>query len=188
MRPPLGVINWGNKMEILSFENSAQPARKKKSLGLILGVALVAGVTTLGSTLAASVTVSSGTITFGQGVAAATACDSSLTLTPATTFDNDATLANAKFKLASIAITGLDATACDGKTFVIKAWGDSSDTALTLFGSETAITSVVNATKSSSTATSGATVGGSTNAITYTITTPTLDASTIYKLTIEQQS
>ena len=176
-------------MEILSFENSAQPARKKKSLGLILGFALVAGVATLGSTLAASVAVSSGEITFGQGVAAATACDSAITLTPAATFDNDATLANAKFKLGSIAITNLDATACDGKTFVIKAWGASSDTALTLFGSETAITSVVNATKGSSTATTGATVtSAATTSILYTITTPALDASTIYKLTIEQQS
>jgi len=190
MRPPLGVVNWGNKMEILSFENSAQPARKKKSLGIILGVALFAGVTTLGSTLAASVTVSSGTITFGQGVAAATACDSSLTLTPATTFDNDATLADAKFKLGSIKVSDLDATACNGKTFVIKAWGNDSDTPLTLFGSATAITSVVAATKDESTATSGATVvdSAATTEITYAITTPLLDASTIYKLTIEQQS
>ena len=176
-------------MEILSFEGGAQAPRKKKSLGLILGVALVAGVTTLGSTLAASVTVSSGTVTFGQGVAAATACDSSITLTPAASFDNDAILANAKFELGSIAITNLDATACDGKTFVIKAWGESNDTALVLFGSERAITSVVNATKGSSTATTGATVtSANTTSILYTITDPSLDASTIYKLTIEQQS
>jgi hypothetical protein len=176
-------------MEILSFEGGAKASRKKKPLGFILGIALVAGVSTLGSTLAASVTVSSGAVTFGQGVAAATACDSTITLTPATSFDNDSTLANAKFKLGSIAITNLDATACDGKTFVLKAWGESSDTALTLFGSETAITSVVNATKGSSTATTGATVtSANTTSILYTITTPTLDASTIYKLTIEQQS
>jgi len=176
-------------MEILSFEGGAKASRKKKPLGWILGIAIVAGVSTLGSTLAGSVAISGGSITFAQGVAAATACDSSLTLTPATSFDNDATLANAKFKLGSIAITGLDETACNGKTFVIKAWGESSDTALTLFGSETAITSVVNVNKGSSTATTGATVSSSANtAITYTITTPTLDASTIYKLTIEQQS
>jgi hypothetical protein len=82
----------------------------------------------------------------------------------------------------------LNETACNGKTFVIKAWGDTGS-ALTLFSGATAITSVVNATKASSTATTGATVGSSAvTEIVYTITTPTLDAGDIYKLTIEQQS
>jgi hypothetical protein len=173
-------------MEILSFEGGAKASRKKKPLGFILGIALVAGVTTIGSTLAASVTVSSGAITFGQGVAQATACDNAITLTPAASFTNAAGAGS--FKLGSIAITNLDATACNGKTFVIKAWGDTGS-ALTLFGSATAITSVVNATKASSTATTGATVGSTAlTEIVYTITTPTLDAGDIYKLTIEQQS
>jgi hypothetical protein len=173
-------------MEILSFEGGAKASRKKKPLGFIIGIALVAGVTTIGSTLAASVTVSSGAITFGQGVAQATACDSAITLTPAASFTNASGAGS--FKLGSIAITNLDATACNGKTFVIKAWGDTGS-ALTLFGSATEITSVVNATKASSTATTGATVGSSaTTEIVYTITTPTLDAGDIYKLTIEQQS
>ena len=173
-------------MEILSFEGGAKASRKNKPLGWILGIALVAGVTTVGSTLAASVTVSSGAITFGQGVAQATACDSAITLTPAASFTNASGAGS--FKLGSIAVTNLDATACNGKTFVIKAWGDTGS-ALTLFGSATAITSVVNATKANSTATTGATVGSSaTTEIVYTITTPTLDAGDIYKLTIEQQS
>jgi hypothetical protein len=176
-------------MEILSFENSAQPARKKKSLGLILGVALVAGVTTLGSTLAASVTVSSGTITFGQGVAAATACDSDIILTPAAAFDNDGTLANAKFKLGSITVSNLDTSACDEKTLVIKAWDASSDTALTLFGSTTSITSIIeHSPLTDTTKPADVTLATATGTLTFTINTPTLDASTIYKLTIEQQS
>jgi hypothetical protein len=173
-------------MEILSFDGSSKPSRKNRSLGLVLAVAFTAGITALGSTLASSVTVSSGAITFGQGVAQATACDSAITLTPAASFTNASGAGS--FKLGSIAVTDLDATACNGKTFVIKAWGDTGS-ALTLFGSATAITSVVNATKSSSTTTSGSTVSsGALTAITYTITTPTLDAGDIYKLTIEQQS
>lgn len=173
-------------MEILSFEGGNKSSRKKRPLGLILGIGLVAGITAMGSTLASSVTVSSGAITFGQGVAQATACDSAITLTPAAAFTNAAGAGS--FKLGSIAITNLDATACNGKTFVIKAWGDTGS-ALTLFGSATAITSVVNATKASSTATTGATVGSAaTTEIVYTITTPSLDAGDIYKLTIEQQS
>lgn len=173
-------------MEILSFEGAAKSPKKKRSLGILMGIAVVAGVTTLGSTLAASVAVSGGAITFGQGVAQATACDSSITVTPAASFVNASGAGS--FRLASIAITNLDATACDGKTFVLKAFGDTGN-ALTLFGSETAITSVVNATKGSSTATTGATVtSANTTSILYTITTPALNAADIFKLTIEQQS
>jgi len=84
----------------------------------------------------------------------------------------------------------LDATACDGKTFIIKAYGNASSTPLTLYSSATAITSVVAATKNQSTALpSGATVSSAaTTEILYTITTPTLAAGDIFKLTIEQQS
>ena len=173
-------------MEILSFEGGSKPARKKRSLGLMIGATVAAAFSVVGTTLASSVTVSSGAITFGQGVSQATACDSAITVTPAASFTNASGAGS--FKLGSIAITDLDATACNGKTFVIKAWGDTGS-ALTLFGSETAITSTINATKASSTATTGATVGSSaTTAVTYTITTPSLEATSIYKLTIEQQS
>jgi hypothetical protein len=181
-------------MEILSFENSARPARKKKSLGLILGFALVAGVTTLGSTLAASVTIGSTPITFGQGVTQAVACDSSITVTPTTTFVN--TQGAGAFRLKTITIGDLNNTAtnsstgvgCGGKNLVIKAYGDSDDTALTLYSGSTGITVAVNSTIGSTTALpSGVVVSsGGANSITLTITTPTLSAADIFKLTVEQ--
>jgi hypothetical protein len=181
-------------MEILSFENSAQPARKKKSLGLILGVALVAGVTTLGSTLAASVTIGSTPITFGQGVTQAVACDSAITLTPTTTFVNGAGAGS--FRLKTITIGGLDNAAtntstgvgCGGKNLVIKAYGDSDDTALTLYSGSTGITVAVNATIGSTTALPSGVVAssGGAGSVTLTITTPTLSAADIFKLTVEQ--
>jgi hypothetical protein len=175
-------------MEILSFEGGAQTSRKKKPLGLVLGVAAVAGVMVLGSTLAEGVAVSGGAITFGQGVAQATACDNAITLTPGADFTN--TAGAGSFVLKTIRVSNLDATACDGKTFIIKAYGNASSTPLTLYSSATAITSVVAATKNQSTALpSGATVSSAaTTEILYTITTPTLAAGDIFKLTIEQQS
>jgi hypothetical protein len=174
-------------MEILSFEKGAQAPRKKKSLGLILGVALVAGVTTLGSTLAASVTVSSGAITFGQGVAQATACDSAITLTPGAEFTNASGAGS--FLLKTIKVSDLDGTACNGKTFIIKAWGDTGGVLTLASGVTAGITSVVNATKANSTVPSGVTAGSAAlTEIVYTITTPTLSAADVYKLTIEQQS
>ena len=173
-------------MEILNFESTAKSKSKKNPLGLLLSLASVIAVATFGSTLAEGVTVSSGAITFGQGVAQATACDNAITLTPGAEFTNAA--GGGTFNLKTVQISDLDATACNGKTFIIKAWGNTGN-ALTLASGVAAITSVVNATKASSTATTGVTVSSSaTTQILYTITTPTLSAGDVYKLTIEQQS
>jgi hypothetical protein len=184
-------------MEILSFENSAQPARKKKSLGIILGVALVAGVTTLGSTLAASVTIGSSPITFGQGVVQAVACDNEITVTPVASFVN-ATGAGGVFRLGSITVSGLNNAAtnsttgvgCGGKTLVIKVWDDAGASPLTLATTAgSAITSPINATIGSTTANDGVAVSSSgAGILTYTIDSPTLNATSIYKITVEQQN
>ena len=58
-------------MEILKFENSARPVRKKSSSSkAMLGLAGIAAVALLGSTLAANISLNSGTgVEFGQGVA-----------------------------------------------------------------------------------------------------------------------
>jgi hypothetical protein len=181
-------------MEILSFENSAQPARKKKSVGIILGVALFAGVTTLGSTLAATVSIGTTPVTFGQGVVQAVACDSSITVTPATEFVNAEDAGS--FLLKSITISDLDNTAtdtsgagCGGKDLIIRAYGDSSPTALTLFATNVKdITSEINATIASTSVPSGVTKNTASGSVTYIITTPTLNAADVYKITVEQQN
>jgi hypothetical protein len=181
-------------MEILSFENSAQPARKKKSLGIILGVALFAGVTTLGSTLAATVSIGTAPITFGQGVTQAVACDSAITVTPATEFVNAQN--GGAFRLKSITISALDNTAtngsgvgCGGKDLIIRVYGDSDPTALTLFATDVkSITSRINATIASTTVPTGVSLTTAANSVTYTITTPTLNAADVFKITVEQQN
>jgi hypothetical protein len=181
-------------MEILSFENSAQPARKKKSLGIILGVALFAGVTTLGSTLAATVTIGSSPITFGQGVTQAVACDSSITVTPATEFIN--TQGAGSFRLKSITISDLNNAAtdssgvgCGGKDLIIRVYGDSNSTALTLFATDVKnITSRIAATIADTTVPTGVTKTTASGSVTYIITTPTLSAADIFKITVEQQN
>jgi hypothetical protein len=181
-------------MEILSFEGGAKSSRKKKPLGWILGIALVAGVSTLGSTLAATVTIGSSPITFGQGLTQAVACDSSITVTPTTEFVNS-TGAGA-FRLKTIVIGGLDVTAtnsstgagCGGKNLIIRAYGDSGSTPLTLWSGNDGITSAINATIASTTANSGVTVSTASGNITYTITSPTVSAADIFKITVEQQN
>jgi len=116
-------------MEILNLGGSYEPSAKsrKTKFKVLLGVGLVTVVMGMGSTLAASITLSSGSpIEFGQGVATTTACDSSITVTPYSTYVNDT--ATADFLFSSVALSNIDTSTayCGGKTFVLKAYTDSS--------------------------------------------------------------
>jgi hypothetical protein len=119
-------------MEILKFDNAPQKsARKNKSSvrGLV-AVAGFAAVAVLGSTLAANITLNSGAIEFGQGVAVATACDTSgITVTPRSVFANASNAG--QFNLASISFSAIDDD-CSNKLFTINAYGDTSATPLTI--------------------------------------------------------
>ena len=118
-------------MEILKFENSSRPARKKSSSSKALfGLAGIAAVALLGSTLAANISLNSGTgVEFGQGVALTTACDDSITSTPTAQFVNAAN--GGSFNFSTVAFSNVS-SACWGKTFTLKAYGDTSATPLTL--------------------------------------------------------
>ena len=119
------------KMEILKFENSARPARKKSSSSkVMLGLAGIAAVALLGSTLAANISLNNGTgVEFGQGVALTTACDSDITSTPTATFANAS--GGGAFNFSTVAFSNV-ASGCLGKTFTLKAYGDTSATPLVL--------------------------------------------------------
>ena len=118
-------------MEILKFENSARPARKKSSSSkVMLGLAGIAAVALLGSTLAANISLNGGTgVEFGQGVALTTACDSDITSTPTATFVNAS--GGGAFNFSTVAFSNVSA-ACLGKTFTLKAYGDTSATPLNI--------------------------------------------------------
>ena len=125
-------------MEILNLGGSFEPSEKssKKKFKVVLGIGLLAGVMGLGSTLAASVTLNSGTtVEFGQGMAATTACDSAITITPSSTFVNDSTSATTgDFQLRSISITNLNSDAvntgtgvgCGTRVLILKAYTNST--------------------------------------------------------------
>ena len=105
-------------MEILKFENSSRPVRKKSSSSkAILGLAGIAAVALLGSTLAANISLNSGAgVEFGQGVALTTACDSEITSTPTATFANAE--GGGTFKFSTVAFSNVS-SACLGKTFTL---------------------------------------------------------------------
>jgi len=118
-------------MEILKFENSSRPVRKKSSSSkVMLGLAGIAAVALLGSTLAANISLNSGAgVEFGQGVALTTACDSDITSTPTATFANAAN--GGAFNFSTVAFSNVS-SACLGKTFILKAYGDTSATPLNI--------------------------------------------------------
>jgi hypothetical protein len=124
-----------------------QPATKKKTnklLKALLGISALIAVPVIGTTLAASITINSGTsnqIQFGQGKVQAIACDSEVTVSSTTDFDNDATYADTSFKVLTVTATGI-ADACSGETITMKLYGASSDTPLTV-ASGTATTALV---------------------------------------------
>ncbi len=188
-------------MEILKFENAPAPrksAPKKSNLKSLAGLATVAAVAVLGSTLAANISLGSGNaIEFGQGVQTTSACDSSITLSPKVTFVNSSS--NPQFYLSTVSFTGVDASAtttCQGKTLTLNAYGDSSATPLQLATvSSTALTAAtIGITSGNPTSAAGTTVsaisGGGTTALAFDLgfTTPSSTSGAVYKLTLQSSN
>ena len=193
-------------MEILKFENAPAPrksAPKKSNLKSLAGLATVAAVAVLGSTLAANISLGSGNaIEFGQGVQVASACDSSITLSPKVTFVNGA---NPVFMLSTVSFSGVDtrtagssdisgATGCAGKTLQLNAYGDTSATPLQIAtaGASTPVSvATIGVTTSTLTTSTGFTISGVTSAGTALagfdlgITTPSATSGAVYKLTLQ---
>jgi hypothetical protein len=118
---------------LIDFEGSSTNTTARKNKTSIRGLVALAGfaaVAVLGSTFAANITLNSGAIEFGQGVAVATACDTDgIVATPRSVFANASSAG--QFNLASISFTGI-ADSCTGKLFTVNAYGDTSATPLNL--------------------------------------------------------
>ena len=78
-------------MEILNFSDQEGSGSKKRSKSrAFIGIGVIAAAIGLSSTLAANISINSGPVEFGQGVAQTVACsgDESIIVTPATSFTN----------------------------------------------------------------------------------------------------
>ena len=78
-------------MEILNFSDQEGSGSKKRSRSrAFIGIGVIAAAVGLSSTLAANISINSGPVEFGQGVAQTVACsgDESIIVTPATSFTN----------------------------------------------------------------------------------------------------
>jgi hypothetical protein len=191
-------------MEILKFENSAPAPRKsapkKSNLKSLAGLATVAAVAVLGSTLAANISLGSGSaLEFGQGVQVTAACDNSIVLSPKVSFKNISN--GGVFYLSTISFSDVDASAgkCVGDYFTLNAYGDTIATPLQI-ASNSANSAAVYDAKFQVTATSPNSVtsgvvfgpvtnqGTSTSAFDMGFTYPASTSGAVYKLTLQSST
>jgi hypothetical protein len=112
-------------MTSLNFSGEPKGHQSKVKLKLLLGICALVAVFSLGSTLAANITLNnSGAVEFGQGVAQAVACDSDgITLTPSSNYWN----AGSIYRISSLVLSGLNLETCAGKTLTIKMYTNDSN-------------------------------------------------------------
>ena len=136
-----------------SGDEAATPNKKKsKWLKIGIGVSALVLIPTIGSTLAGSITIGSGSVEFGQGVVNTAACDPNITLAPTSTLTTDSVPV---FEILSIQLSDID-VACDGKTFRLSAY-DSSGTAVSLCDIMSDYADIVYSTSGSSSVCGGTT-------------------------------
>ena len=114
-------------MNSLNLGSDDEPVVKKKSntrnLKIALGLAAVILIPTIGSTLAGTISVGTGTVEFGQGTTTTAACDDSINIIPTTTYTS-----SGSFALTSISVGSLE-LGCVNKYLKIKVI-NSSDAAV----------------------------------------------------------
>ena len=119
-------------MEILKFEGSSRaPLKQRKSFRVVLGITVMGVFAALGSTLAANITINSNAaVEFGQGLSAASACDSEIRVKPLSSFTNQTDTAGV-FMLSGITFEDVDTATgkCAGKQFVISTYDSGTLTA-----------------------------------------------------------
>ena len=119
-------------MKLLNLDSGDEAAtpNKKKSKWLKIGIGLSALVLipTIGSTLAGTITIGSGSVEFGQGLVTTAACDGDgITVAPTSTLNPGNGAGTLPFfEVLSIQLSGID-VACEGKTFRLSAYDSLGD-------------------------------------------------------------
>ena len=197
-------------MEILKFENAPAPRKavaKKSNLKSLAGLATVAAVAVLGSTLAANISLGTGsTLEFGQGVQVTAACDNAITLSPKVTFVNNST--NPQFYFSTVSFSDVDArpagqgttvnggTGCQDRILTLNAYGDSSAIPVSFATVSNALVSsaTIGINSTTPTTSAGFTISASANQASATssfdlgISTPAATSGAIYKLTLQSSN
>ena len=178
----------------------------KKAIGFLAAGSILIALPIIGTTLAGTITINSGTaVQFAQGSITTATCDADITISATSTYSND-------FYLKTITLSGINlVSGCEGKTltvsaattaspsipgtissgvtdiaFTIPATVGSSSTLVTgLPAGITATAGMVNASAAAYKSTSTAVNYDAAGSITLTVTTPTLLTSTVSKFLIQ---
>jgi hypothetical protein len=112
---------------LIDFDSTSSNSRAPKNVKSVKGLvamAIVGAVAVLGSTLAANISLNSGSLEFGQGVAITSACDpDGITATPKAIFANSS--GAGQYNFASVSLSGIH-NGCANDLFTINAYGDTS--------------------------------------------------------------
>ena len=178
----------------------------KKAIGFLAAGLILIAIPVIGTTLAGTITINSGTaVQFAQGSITTATCDADITVSATSTYSDN-------FYLKTITLSGINlVSGCEGKTltvsaattaspsipgtissgvtdiaFTIPAIVGSSSTLVTgLPAGITATAGMVNASGSAYKSASTAVPYDATGSITLTVTTPTLLTSTVSKFLIQ---
>ena len=163
-----------------------EPQKRDRSPKLIFGLAVLIALPVIGITFSQQITVNTNkSIVFGQGQAAAAACDSAVVITPYAAFTT-----SGYWSLQSVTVTGLDTTSagCQSDTLTVQAYDAATSTI-----ASTLATVGINSSGDKGTQSSGITAtvspandASSTLTITYA-TPPSLTTYDIRGFTIQQQ-
>jgi len=153
----------------------------------IFGISILFAALVFGNTLAANISLNSNrSVEFGQGLALSTVCDSSVLVTPYASFANSA--GSGSFNFSSLKLSGLDVNACNGATFILKAYDSTTATPLTLSTGQNSVTVLDSGTVLSlASGQSGYVVTdtGTIGSISISFSSPLALATSVYKITIE---
>ena len=178
----------------------------RKAIGFLVAGLILIAIPVIGTTLAGTITINSGTaVQFAQGSITTATCDSAITVSATSTYSDD-------FYLKTITLSGINlVSGCEGKTLTVSAATTASpsipgtissgvtDIAFTIpgtYGSAstlvtglpagiTATTGMVNASGSAYKSATTAVPYDTAGSITLTVTTPTLLTSTVSKFLIQ---
>ena len=172
-------------------EDSGSPAKKKFSSIIAFLLLLVGGTYLVQTTLAANISLNTGSpLEFGQGISATTACSgaTSLTITPNSTFVNSSGAGAHYF--SSVTVSNIPSN-CQGFDFTINAFGNTDSSPLALFNSNSTSAVVYNnsgAFELGVGTLTGASITSGSGTFTITFTNPVATSGSVFKVTLQSSA
>lgn len=164
--------------------------KKKLSPLIAFLLLLVGGSLFVQTTLAANVTLNSGSpIEFGQGISATTACSgaTNLTITPNSTFTNVS--GGGAHYFSSVTVSNIPSN-CYGKDFTINAYGNTNNSSLALFNSTSTSAVVYNnaGTFQLGVGSTGMNISSGSGTFTVTFVSPVATSASVFKITLQSSA